>query len=394
MTESFGELLKQHRRRLRWTQEKLAHEAGFESHSPVSRAEGFSPPSVDVIRKILVALDDEDALSWAALTELASAFLLPDEMRKERGSSPMIGLVVPGVDHSSIWSRMVGAIQEEAARHDYLITFCQHKEDIARQLDLLRYFTDVLPLAGLIIAPAVGLHEPTRHETQEVREVFSDLRKRGLPVVFIDRYVPTRNPVSYIGLDNERAAWLAVTRLVTAKHHRIGGLFALKHSSTQQERWAGYRKALEHHGISYDEDLVRFGEEVDEGRREADRREHGIRRGRMKAKELLSLPESHRPTAIFCGTYYMALEARNALSELHPAGGELPALSLIGFDEVPELDVAQPKITRVAYPVETLAEEAIKRINILIEHGASRDPYAVRLAPSITEKDSIHTHHE
>ncbi len=372
MVKRFGELIEAYRRRAQWRQQDLA-EAAQVHRSAISRTENppeDSPdyPPLAVARTIMGALHRQHPFQWGELQELATAYLIPPALRDEQGQSKVIGVSVPSGARSAIWSCMVGAIEEEARQRGYMIVLCQHDEEIDQQLEHLDFFADLPGLAGLILAPAVGITEPPRWQRYGLYDALEPLRKRQVPIVFIDRKVPARVPVPYVGLDNVAAAKRAVEHLIKAGHRRIGALLALPHASTQQERHDGYRRALDRIG-AYDETLVRWGEEVPRANREKDRARYGIRRGLRNATELLSLPEGQRPTAIFCATYYMALEALKAMQTLDPSGTRLSVpkqLALIGFDDVPELDIPTPQISRLEYPVSDLAKRAVAKIETLI----------------------------
>jgi LacI family transcriptional regulator len=69
-------------------------------------------------------------------------------------------------------------------------------------------------------------------------------------------------------------------------------------------------------------------------------------------RQLLSL--QNPPTAVFSSNYNMTF---GALTYLHADGVVLPRdLSLVGFDDVPALQLHQPGITAVGQPIEKIAK--------------------------------------
>lgn len=395
MRTGFGQLLRHHRRRAGLSQAAVAAIAGWGNDaSKVSRAERSVEPVLAAARTIIRVLDERLHFTRDELKELANAYLLPDTAAGAQGSSLLIGLSVPRVDESAFWSKVVGAIETEAASRGYLIVLCQHDEDVTMQCNRLDYFQELSAMAGMIVAPAVGI-TPTHHQPQLSRrfdDTLADVLRRDIPLIFVDRRVPTHHQIPYVGLDNMQAGRDAVNALLRRGHRKIGALFALKHSSTQQERHEGFKEVLIARGL-YNPDLVKFGVEVVHDARHEQRARDGIRQGRRNALELLRLPVEERPTAIFCGTYYMALEALKALRELETEGIHLSVpqdVSIIGFDRVADLDLPQPNITRMEYPVASLARAAVEKLGSLIENPRDKTVLQdVKLTARLLERESV-----
>ncbi len=375
MDERFRTLIDEYRHRAGWTVEKLAERAHLSDHSVVSRAiHPPWPPRVRNVRALIEALDAECNFDGTQLQELAVAYLFPEVPKKTRRQAATIGLLVPSVAFSAIWSRVIGAVAECATEQHYSINLMLHKEDIDTESDFLEDFVGSLPragMAGLIVAPAVGIRNPSRELMDDLEATYANLLRRNIPIVFIDRKRNTLLPIPYVGLDNEHAAALAVNHFVDRHHRRIATILALGQSSSQQERYAGYRRALEAHNLPRNALWERFGRDVRERDRESFYGQYGVRFSRTNALDLLRLPPGERPTAIFCGTYYIALEVLRAVRELDATGESLSVpkhLSLIGFDDVPDLANATPPITRITYSVEDLARAAVDKLIALIEH--------------------------
>jgi LacI family transcriptional regulator len=191
------------------------------------------------------------------------------------------------------------------------------------------------------------------------------LRERGVPTIFLDRKPPGNLDFPFVGPDNLSAADVAIRHLGRLGHTRIAGLFGVQDDgSPQQERLAGYHAALESRGLIYDERLVSYPSED----------ETGI----DAAKRLLDLPSECVPTAIFCSTPYLALNVVDAVRLRRAAGRDdivIPrTLSVIGFDSVPALDSARPRIARVYYNTSLLGQRAIAKLVALRDDPD--DPHA------------------
>src|SRR5215470_10160094 len=79
---------------------------------------------------------------------------------------------------------------------------------------------------------------------------------RGVPLVLIDRYTPDL-AVDAVTMDNLSGGFQAVQHLIEQGYRRIGYIGTSNvGTSSIVERMAGYRWALEHHGLSFEPDLM------------------------------------------------------------------------------------------------------------------------------------------
>ena len=153
-------------------------------------------------------------------------------------------------------------------------------------------------------------------------------------------------------LPDERAGGLVATRrLLDAGHRRIGVINLEAGTPAAEGRLAGYREALDAHGVAHDPALVLHT------RGHAD---HGYE----AAARLLDLDDA--PTALFCTTDRLAMGAYDAIKE---CGLRIPDdVAVVGFDDQ-ELIAAylRPKLTTVALPFAAMGTLAVQLLNDLIE---------------------------
>jgi GntR family transcriptional regulator, arabinose operon transcriptional repressor len=87
-------------------------------------------------------------------------------------------------------------------------------------------------------------------------QLYADLQARGFPVVMVDRYyaeIATDNVV----YENDQAGFDVTSALISQGHTRIAFIPSQEQRTTSvRERLNGYRRALEVHGLVYDEDLI------------------------------------------------------------------------------------------------------------------------------------------
>lgn len=158
--------------------------------------------------------------------------------------------------------------------------------------------------------------------TQEVVEA-------SIPSVLID--VPlTSETCSYVTTDNVAGARMAIQHLIASGHRRIGFVNGHAQAAVSQERFQGYRMALEAEGLRYDPELVYYGDFEQEG-------------GSLGTAELLRRHQDL--TAIFYASDLMAL---GGLKHLHQQGLTVPdQMSVIGYDDIELASLLHPMLTTV-----------------------------------------------
>lgn len=238
-----------------------------------------------------------------------------------RGPLPAAG--VPCVE--VVFDHMLGAIAVEILRG---------VSDVAGENECTVGFTDVhrLLVAGLPWVEPLVRRRPTAVITVCSLANADDaerLAAGGIPLVGIDP-VGELTTTPTVGSNNWSGA-LSVTRhLLDLGHRRIGLVTGPVRDLAARARRDGFRAALDHAGVSFDEGLERSGVFTFED-------------GAALSAELLALPE--RPTAIVCGDDLQALGVYEAARR---AGLRIPEdLSVVGFDDVDQAGWAAPPLTTV-----------------------------------------------
>src|ERR671912_950337 len=157
--------------------------------------------------------------------------------------SYLIGVVVPDLMHS-YFAEICRGVEAVAHPLGYRNLICNTDEDAAKELDeteALLPRTDGLIVASSLPPGRVGFYKR--------------IVKEGAKVVFIDRRLKGLNcPV--VTTDDVQVGVLATEHLIDLGHRRIGHLRGTS-ASTSEGRFEGYRRALEKHGLAYDDSLVR-----------------------------------------------------------------------------------------------------------------------------------------
>ncbi len=249
-----------------------------------------------------------------------------------------IGLLLPDI-YGDFFSEVIRGADQSAQQHRYHLIVSSahnHREDIEAALRVMSGRVD-----GLIImsphldANSLQTNLPTH-----------------LPVVLLNCFV---DGVSFdsLNIDNFGGACEIVRHLIHHGHHPIAIIKGTENNLDAEERWRGYRHALQEAGIPPDAAL-----EVTGAFTEAS--------GYQAAKKILAAPS--RPAAIFASNDSMAI---GALSALREAGVAIPQeIALAGFDDIHIAQFLVPALTSVHVAIGDLGCLAVQKlIQAIAEHN-------------------------
>lgn len=195
-------------------------------------------------------------------------------------------------------------------------------------------------------------------------------RKAKVPVVLLDR--PSEDAdFDCVRIDNRRAAAQAVKFLLQNGHRKVG-IICSHTEYTGEERYKGYKDAMEEAGCVLREEFCAAGT-------------HSIEFGFEGMSRLLSLKE--RPTAVFMTNYELALGAVMALNrtKLHCPKD----ISLMGFDDLIMSHVIHPRLHMVVQPMKEMGEKAVELLLERIGSGQQEMPMEIVLGTRISEGNSV-----
>lgn len=249
-----------------------------------------------------------------------------------------LGIIVPDLTIPFFPQVIRGA--ETAARvRGYSIIAVNSDDDGERQRELLSLLRSQRVEGVLLVLAA----SPT-----PVNQI-TLMIDAGIPVVCLDR-IPDRIPVDTVSVEDQDAAAMAVEHLITRGSRRVAivtGPIALKN---ERRRLQGYKQALQHFDIPFDDSLVWAG---------------NLRPDDVAAvcRERL-LNGNPRPDALFCTNGPTAL---GALRALRACGLRMPGdIAFATFDELTVDELFSPAITTVVQPAYDIgfkaAEILLKRI--------------------------------
>ena len=242
----------------------------------------------------------------------------------------LIGMILPSVVRARNPELIDGA-EETARQAGYSLILGISGDERWLETEQVQRMVDQ-GASGLIIYTVDG-----PFDVPALRELID----RGFPLVLIDRFIPDV-AVDTVTMDNLGGGFLATQHLAQLGYRRIGYIGTDNvGTSSIVERMAGYRWALDQHGLEYDPRLVC----TDVRRllawppREPEKERHN--EGVLRA--YLDRPD--RPEAIFVCNDYAAFQVVQVAERL---GLRIPEhVALVGFDNVSYTDYFGVPLTTV-----------------------------------------------
>jgi LacI family transcriptional regulator len=251
---------------------------------------------------------------------------IPNESARtlKQRRSRVVGVVVSDLGNQ-FYARLAAGIDQTLREADYQMLLLGDNSESAEETAAARTFL-AMRAAGVIMTP-VG------------HKAASMLGAHDVAVVEIDRRLATVSCDAVV-IDNERAARDATAHLLKLGHSRVGLLVTETEWTSDAGRVRGYQLAHDEAGVELDERLV---VRVPFHAPDAEER-------------IARLLRDVAPTAVFAANNLLAEQTWHLLRR---TGLRLPHdVSLIGFDDVPWMEMVEPGITAVAQPAFEMGRRA------------------------------------
>lgn len=319
------------------------------SRATVSRVVNGSPKvSEEARRAVMLAIDALGYVPNRAARSLVtrrsdSVALVVTEPETRFFSEPFFATIVRGVS-------------QELAEHELqlVLTMAQNASAEAR---LERY------LAAGHVDGAILL---SLHGADPLPE---RLQERGLPLVVSGR-PPQGVNLPFVDADNRGGARSATAHLLERGRRRIAAITGPADMTVGRDRVAGHHEALETAGIEPDPELHEEGD-------------FSLGSGRRAMQALLG--RAPDLDAVVAASDLMAV---GALQVLHDAGRRVPQdVAVVGFDDSLVATSAQPPLTTVRQPVETMGRRMAALLVAEIA-GTGSEPGAVILPTELVVRGS------
>ncbi|MGO9116272.1 MAG: LacI family DNA-binding transcriptional regulator [Desulfomonilaceae bacterium] len=260
-----------------------------------------------------------------------------------RNKSTVIGLLIPTTE-APLFASTILAIQERANDKGYSILLGNTQYDYQTESNLLQRFEE-RRLAGVILT---GFNIGQENRVKKLAD-------SGVPC-FIIWEKPDNPALSYVGLDNYRAAYSMTNYLASLHHTRIGLMIGLYTKVGRvRKRYEGFMACLKDLGLECRPEWIVETVPTLQG-------------GKDSMSRILSLQD--RPTAIFAASDVLAI---GALAAVRAAGLRVPEdLSLAGFDDIEFAAYCDPPLTTVRVPGYEIGRIAVDMLLEGIERNSTQ----------------------
>ena len=251
--------------------------------------------------------------------------------------SDTVGVLIPDLNNP-LFPPIVRGLADRLETHGYVALIGNTDGDEVRERRVYEQLR-ARHVDGYVLATA-RLHDP----------LLADAARAGVPVVLMNR-IAADGSFPSVTVDNEAGVALVVDHLVSLGHRNIACIAGPQDVSTGLARYRGFRAAMTAAGLAVPDSRVTFA------------RAFSIEEGYRCAREVLAANDGC--TALAAGNDMLAVGCYLALDE---AGLSCPAdISVVGFNDMPFIDMLRPPLTTVAfshYEVGTHAADLlIERLN-------------------------------
>lgn len=256
-----------------------------------------------------------------------------------------LGLVIPDITNP-FFPEVARGIEDGAQEAGYNVFLCNTNWEAARELQYLDLLLEKR-VDGLVIAPILA----------QAEELERTLAGR-IPVVYVSK-APRNTENSFVVIDNIRGGFLATQHLIESGYSSIGfigapaGLFTQDHSLTEDERFEGYKLALQEHGLEADPRYICFGDF---------KRETGYN----IIKRMIERGDP--PRAVFGENDLLAIGVMQGAKEM---GLSVPGeIAVVGFDDITLAGFPEIQLTTICQPKYEMGKMAV---SILLEQMSRGD---------------------
>lgn len=232
--------------------------------------------------------------------------------------STTVGIIITDVANP-YYTDLLKSLHTTLENEGYSVFLATTYDDEDRQNLLIKRMLEHR-VSGMIICPVSNIKEKSI-------ELINSL---DIPVVMAVRE-NLEIQHDYVGIDYEQGMYIATLHLLEKGHRQIAFIGGQSYSVAWQQRISGFKKALSHFALKYDEHLV-FETDVS---RES---------GKQAVSKLLQ--KQLKPTAIVC---FNDLIAHGVMLGMEQNGLKAEEdISIIGFDNTNESSWFSPALTTVS----------------------------------------------
>lgn len=247
-------------------------------------------------------------------------------------SSNLIGIIMPNVS-TIFYADIVNGIEQEAQKNGYNVILAHAGDKGVRVIDCLRMMEE-RKVDGLIIV-SILLE----------KEQVSALQSLSVPFILISSDTEDKQ-IPYIKVNDYDASYAATEYLIKNGHRKIclAGVDPLDRVAGIP-RMEGYKKALQTHALSLNQDYIFYGD-------------YSFSAGKAALESYIAKQLDF--TAVFAVSDEVAL---GIISAAYEVGIQIPKqLSVIGYDNTRVAEMSVPPLTTMEQPFWQMGTNGCKKV--------------------------------
>ena len=247
-----------------------------------------------------------------------------------------VGLIIPDISNI-FYAELARGIEDIATMYKYNIILSNSDENEEKELHL---FNTMLgkQVDGLIF---MGADITERH--------LEEFKKSPVPVVLAGS-LEESGQIPSVNIDYEAAAYDGTVKLIESGHRRIGLVIGDFKESINVKKLAGFKRALEENGITFEDGWVV----------EAD---YSYESGLQAIDKLGEI--ENKPTAVLVGADEAAVGAVHAVQD---KGYRVPEdIEVISFDNTKLTLMVRPQLTTIVQPLYDIGAVAMRLLTKLMD---------------------------
>jgi len=269
-----------------------------------------------------------------------------------------IGLIMPDITNP-FFPEIARGAEDRASKEGYSIIYCNTDDSIAREEKYIETLTEKM-VDGIVLA-----HSSDREGDN------AGLVSCRVPIVLIDRDYDIPNVAGKVLVNNKSGSVKAVEFLFEKGYKNIVYIAGPMNTRTAKERLEGYKKAIIHKGIEFNERLIKIGD-------------YKSKWGETATREFLD--EGVLFDAIYCGNDLIAI---GAIKTLKAAGLRVPQdVGVIGFDDIYMASMVDPELTTIKQPNYEMGYRATELLISAIEQKEKQKPEKILLETKLIVRKS------
>ncbi|HET7360482.1 MAG TPA: substrate-binding domain-containing protein [Salinimicrobium sp.] len=289
----------------------------------------------------------------------------PNQIAKslKSGKTFTIGLIVADISNP-FFAHIARIIEDEASKLNYTVIFGSSDEKPAKSWQLIQFLIN-RQVDGFIVAPTEGSEDQINY-----------LKKEHIPFVLIDRFFPNI-PTNFVAIDNYKAAYNAVTRLIETGNKEIGIIAYDSSLHHMRERVRGYQKAMSDNHLKVNKNW---------------QNEINFSNMKEEIKEAINtmLLGKDPVKAIFFATNSLAIDGLKFIETLNYKVSR--DIAILSFDEGVAFDFYYCPLTHVKQPLTDFGKHAV-RILINQISNQQQEKEQIFLDAELVIRDSCRINH-